>query len=60
MWAVIDDMNFNILAYVGVIWLLSLIGHLYLIGVWLSEDQRTNTIIKLTYVNKRMDYIFKF
>jgi hypothetical protein len=28
--------------YVGFIWLHLLIGHLYLIGVWLGEDQQTN------------------
>ena len=60
MWAIIDDMNFSTLRYVDVIRLLSLIGHLYLIGVCLSENQRTNTMIKLTYVNKRTNYIFKF
>ena len=30
--------------YAGVFRLLFLIGHLYLMGVWLSKDQRTNTI----------------
>ena len=30
--------------YVGVIWLLFLIGPLYLNGMWLGEDQRTKTI----------------
>jgi hypothetical protein len=34
--------------------LCSLIGPLYLIGVWYSEDQRTNT---KTYVVKILDYI---
>jgi hypothetical protein len=29
---------------------------LYLTGVWLGEDQRTNTI--KTHFKKRMDYIF--
>lgn len=33
-------------------------GYLYLIGVWFSEDQRTNMI--KTHVQKRFDYVFKF
>jgi hypothetical protein len=32
------------LKYAGVIRLFFLIGHLYLIGMWSGEDQRTNTI----------------
>ena len=28
----------------GVIWLLLLIGHMYLIGMWYGYDQRTNGI----------------
>jgi hypothetical protein len=32
------------LSYAGVIWLLFLIGHLYLVGVWLSKNRRTNTM----------------
>jgi hypothetical protein len=36
-----------------------LIGPLYLIGVWVGEDQRTNTI-KTHHVYKRLDYDFKF
>jgi hypothetical protein len=32
-----------------------LIRHLYLIGVWFSEDQRTNTIKR--HACKRLDYI---
>ena len=47
----------RILRYAGVIWLVSLIRHLYLIGAGLGEDQRTN-IIK-THVYKRLDYLFK-
>ena len=31
--------------YVGILRLLFLIGHRHLIGVWFSEDQRTNTIM---------------
>ena len=34
----------------GVIWLLFLIGHLYLIGVWLGEHQRTNQCWIRSYV----------
>ena len=45
--------------YWGVIRFLSLIGPLYLIGVWIGEDQRTNTI-KTHHVYKRLDYDFKF
>ena len=44
--------------YAGVIWLLFLFRHLYLIGVWLGEDRRTNTT--KTHVYKRLDYDFKF
>ena len=32
------------LRYAGVIQLFLIIGQLYLIGVWLGEDQKTNTI----------------
>ena len=42
----------------GVFIQLLLIGHLYLIGVWLGGDQRTNTI--KTHAQKRLDYINKF
>ena len=38
--------------------LLFSIVHLYLICVWLSEDQITN-IIK-SHIQERLDYIFKF
>lgn len=31
--------------------------HLYLIGVWVGVDQRTNTMT--TCVQKRLDYVFK-
>jgi hypothetical protein len=31
------------ISYAGVIWPLFIIKHQYLIGVWLGEDQRTNT-----------------
>ena len=34
-----------------------LIGHLYLIGERLGEDQGTNT--KKTHVYKRLDYVFR-
>lgn len=34
------------LGYAGVIWLIFLIGHLYLMVVRLGEDQRTNTMFK--------------
>ena len=34
------------------------IGQLCLIGVWLGEDQRTNTMN--SHVQKRSDYVFKF
>ena len=36
--------NFQCKRCAGVIWLLFLVGHLYLIDVWLGEIQRTNTI----------------
>ena len=42
--------------YVGVIWLLFLLQHLYLNDVWLDKDQRINNI--KTHVLKRLD-IFK-
>ena len=42
----------------GVIQLLFLMGHLSLIGVWLSEDQNTSNIE--TQVQKISDYIPKF
>ena len=35
-----------------------LIGHLYLITVWLGEDQRTNVIN--TKVQMRLDYVSQF
>ena len=38
-------------------WLRFLIGSLYLIDMWLNEDQRAK-IIK-THVQKGLDYIFK-
>ena len=37
-------------------WLI-LIGHLYLSGVWLGVNLRTNT--QNTYVEKRLDYMLK-
>ena len=46
-----------VLRFVGVIWLLFLIGHPYLIHVWWGEDQRTNTIE--IHVSERLDYVFK-
>lgn len=30
--------------YAGVIWILFLIAHLYLAGMWVGDDHRTNTI----------------
>ena len=44
--------------YTGVIRFHYLIEHLYLICVWLVEEQRTNTI--KTHVEINLDYIFKF
>jgi hypothetical protein len=44
---------------VGVTWLLLLIGHLHLLGVWLGKDQGMCTA-KKTHISKRLDYIFKF
>lgn len=38
----------NYQRHAGVIWLLGLIKHLYFMGVWLGEDQITNTM--KTYV----------
>ena len=38
----VNPLYLHALRYVGVLRLLFLIRHLYLIGVWLSEDQRTN------------------
>ena len=35
--------------YVGVIWFLFLVGHLYLIGVWMGDDQRANVIKTCVY-----------
>ena len=46
------------LRYVGVIWLRFLIESLYLICIWLDEDQRTN-IIK-THIHNIVDCIFNF
>ena len=46
------------LRYEDVIWLLFLTRHLYLIGVWLGMDQRTNTT--MTNVQMRLDYVFNF
>ena len=37
----------NDLRYAGVIGLLFLVAHLYMLGVWFGEGQRTNTINKL-------------
>jgi hypothetical protein len=33
-------------------------GYLCLIGVWLGDDQRTNTM--KTHVRRRLDYAFRF
>ena len=53
----VDHAKYATLGYAGVIWLLFLIWHLYLIDVWLGENQRTPLQI---YIEKRLDYIFKF
>lgn len=46
------------LRYTDFIQLIYLIRHLYLIGAWLGEDHRPNTI--KTRVEKRLHYVFKF
>ena len=46
------------LRYVGVIRLLFSTGPLYLVGLWLSEGERTNTIN--TRVQKSLDYVLEF
>ena len=42
-----------VVRHVGVNWLLFLIGHLYVIGVWYSEDQR----IKFTRTTRCVNQI---
>ena len=42
----------------GLMWLVFLIGPLYLIGMWFNEDQRAN-IIKI-HAQKRLDCVFKY
>ena len=54
----LDETFFPGLMDAGVIWVLLLIGHLYLIGVWLGDDRRTNTI--KNHGQKRLDYVFNF
>jgi hypothetical protein len=54
----LDKTFFPGLRDAGVIWVLLLIGHLYLIGAWLGDDRRTNTIKK--HGQKRLDYVFNF
>jgi hypothetical protein len=44
------------LSFAGVNRSLFLVGHLYLLGVWLGMDQRTNTIHE--HVLNRLDYVF--
>ena len=46
------------LRYASVIWLLFLIGHLYLIGVYLGDYQRTKTI--KTHGSMRLIHVSKF
>lgn len=44
------------LSYAGVNGFLFLVKYLYLVGVWLAMDQRTNIIHK--HVLNRLDYVF--
>ena len=48
------------LRYVDIKWLIFLIRHLYLIGVWLGEDKRTNNENTINTNNvRRLDYLLK-
>ena len=47
----------GLLSYAGVLWSIFLVGTLYLIGVWLGADQRTN-IIK-AHVLERIGWSFQ-
>ena len=58
MYACEHYLNNRVYKVSGIIWLLFLIGPLYLTGVWLSEDQRTNAT--KAHVSKRLAYSFFF
>ena len=49
------ELGLHTIRFVGLIWLLFLIGHLHLIGEWLGEDQRTTTIEHM--FKEELDYI---
>jgi hypothetical protein len=50
---------YHLLTCVGAIWLLSVIEHLYLIGEWFSEYQRTNILMTHVYIQK-LDQVSSF